>query len=72
MPLCYAIAIVSTDWESAPHRSQRGVAHAFTIKVNDVKNHVDFEGYTPPLWMLRDILGMTGTMLACGMTLFGT
>ena len=33
---------------------------AFTIKVNGTSHSVDVEGDTPLLWVLRDVLGMTG------------
>jgi isoquinoline 1-oxidoreductase alpha subunit len=44
---------------------------AFKIKVNGVEHHVDVDGDTPLLWVLRDVLGMTGTKFGCGMALCG-
>jgi len=44
---------------------------AFTIKVNGVAQSVDVDGDTPLLWVLRDVLGMTGTKFGCGMALCG-
>ena len=44
---------------------------AFTIKVNGTSHSVDVEGDTPLLWVLRDVLGMTGTKFGCGMALCG-
>ena len=44
---------------------------AFTIKVNDVPHRVEADGDTPLLWVLRDVLGMTGTKFGCGMALCG-
>jgi isoquinoline 1-oxidoreductase alpha subunit len=44
---------------------------AFTIKVNGAEHRVDVEGDTPLLWVLRDVLGMTGTKFGCGMALCG-
>jgi isoquinoline 1-oxidoreductase subunit alpha len=44
---------------------------ATTIKVNGVDRTVDVEGDTPLLWVLRDVLGMTGTKFGCGMALCG-
>ena len=44
---------------------------AFTIKVNGIDNSVDVDGDTPLLWVLRDVLGMTGTKFGCGMALCG-
>jgi isoquinoline 1-oxidoreductase alpha subunit len=43
----------------------------FTIKVNDQTHSVDVDGDTPLLWVLRDVLGMTGTKFGCGMALCG-
>ena len=34
---------------------------AFTIKVNGATYSVDVDGDTPLLWVLRDVLGKTGT-----------
>jgi len=44
---------------------------AYTIKVNGVDHTVDVDGDTPLLWVLRDVLGMTGTKFGCGMALCG-
>jgi isoquinoline 1-oxidoreductase alpha subunit len=44
---------------------------AFTIKVNGIAHTVDVDGDTPLLWVLRDVLGMTGTKFGCGMALCG-
>jgi isoquinoline 1-oxidoreductase alpha subunit len=44
---------------------------AYTIKVNGVPHSVDVDDDTPLLWVLRDVLGMTGTKFGCGMALCG-
>jgi isoquinoline 1-oxidoreductase alpha subunit len=44
---------------------------AYDIKVNGVARTVDVDGDTPLLWVLRDVLGMTGTKFGCGMALCG-
>ena len=44
---------------------------AFNIKVNDNTHSIDVDGDTPLLWVLRDVLGMTGTKFGCGMALCG-
>ena len=44
---------------------------AFTIKVNGEAHDVDVDDDTPLLWVLRDVLGMTGTKFGCGMALCG-
>ena len=36
------------------------------IKVNGTDHEVDVDGDTPLLWVLRDVLGMTGTKFGCG------
>jgi isoquinoline 1-oxidoreductase alpha subunit len=44
---------------------------AFTVKINGQTESVDVDGDTPLLWVLRDVLGMTGTKFGCGMALCG-
>jgi len=44
---------------------------AFAIVVNGRSHSVDVDGDTPLLWVLRDVLGMTGTKFGCGMALCG-
>lgn len=44
---------------------------AFTIQVNGTTHDVDVDADTPLLWVLRDVLGMTGTKFGCGMALCG-
>jgi isoquinoline 1-oxidoreductase alpha subunit len=44
---------------------------SFSIKVNGNTHNVDADGGTPLLWVLRDVLGMTGTKFGCGMALCG-
>lgn len=44
---------------------------SFTIDVNGNPRSVDVDGDTPLLWVLRDVLGMTGTKFGCGMALCG-
>ena len=39
---------------------------SFTIEVNGNPHLVDVDGDTPLLWVLRDVLGMTGTIAQCG------
>jgi isoquinoline 1-oxidoreductase subunit alpha len=42
---------------------------AFAIKVNGTPHTVDVGDDTLLLWVLRDVLGMTGTKFGCGMAL---
>ncbi|MGH6942275.1 (2Fe-2S)-binding protein [Hypericibacter sp.] len=44
---------------------------AFNINVNGQDHTVDVDDDTPLLWVLRDVLGMTGTKFGCGMALCG-
>jgi isoquinoline 1-oxidoreductase subunit alpha len=44
---------------------------AFLLKINGTNRSVDVDGDTPLLWVLRDVLGMTGTKFGCGMALCG-
>jgi isoquinoline 1-oxidoreductase subunit alpha len=43
----------------------------FAIQVNGTAHSVDVEGDTPLLWVLRDVLGLTGTKFGCGAALCG-
>ena len=44
---------------------------AFTVRVNGSAHQVEVDGDTPLLWVLRDVLGMTGTKFGCGVALCG-
>ncbi len=44
---------------------------AFTIKVNGIAHSVDGDADAPLLWVLRDVLGMSGTKFGCGVALCG-
>ena len=44
---------------------------SFAINVNGDTHSLDVDGDTPLLWVLRDVLGMTGTKFGCGMALCG-
>jgi isoquinoline 1-oxidoreductase alpha subunit len=44
---------------------------AFTLKINGTPRAVDVDSDTPLLWVLRDVLGMTGTKFGCGQSLCG-
>src|SRR4026207_1967851 len=43
----------------------------FTIKINGASHDVDVDGDTPLLWVLRDVLGLTGTKYGCGIAQCG-
>ena len=44
---------------------------AFAVKVNGTTHNLDVDSDTPLLWVLRDVLGLTGTKFGCGMALCG-
>jgi len=44
---------------------------SFPIKVNGNTHTVDIDGGTPLLWVLRDVLGLTGTKYGCGIAQCG-
>ena len=43
----------------------------YTLRINGKAQTVDVDGDTPLLWVLRDVLGMTGTKFGCGQALCG-
>jgi isoquinoline 1-oxidoreductase alpha subunit len=44
---------------------------AYNLKINNADVSVDVDGDTPLLWVLRDVLGMTGTKFGCGIAACG-
>jgi isoquinoline 1-oxidoreductase subunit alpha len=44
---------------------------AFTVNVNGNPRTVDVDADTPLLWVLRDVLGISGTKFGCGIALCG-
>ena len=42
-----------------------------SIKVNETEHKVGVDDDTPLLWVLRDVLGLTGTKFGCGLALCG-
>jgi isoquinoline 1-oxidoreductase alpha subunit len=52
-------------------RGRHHLSLAFSVKINGSTHSVDVDGDTPLLWVLRDVLGMTGTKFSCGMALCG-
>jgi isoquinoline 1-oxidoreductase subunit alpha len=44
---------------------------AITIKINGAEQSVDVDADTALLWVLRDVLGLTGTKFGCGIALCG-
>lgn len=45
---------------------------SFDLQVNGQAYTVDAEAQMPLLWVLRDLLGLTGTKFSCGMGLCGS
>ena len=39
---------------------------AFDLTVNRTLHHVDGDPQTPLLWVIRDLIGLTGTKFSCG------
>jgi isoquinoline 1-oxidoreductase alpha subunit len=44
---------------------------SFTIRVNGQGHQLDVDPEMPLLWVLRDVLGLTGTKYGCGQALCG-
>jgi isoquinoline 1-oxidoreductase alpha subunit len=42
-----------------------------TLRINDEFRTVDASPEMPLLWVLRDILGLTGTKFECGIARYG-
>jgi isoquinoline 1-oxidoreductase subunit alpha len=44
---------------------------SYQVSINGTSHEVDADGDTPLLWVLRDVLGMTGTKFGCGIAQCG-
>jgi isoquinoline 1-oxidoreductase alpha subunit len=44
---------------------------AISLEINGAKRTVDVDPHMPLLWVLRDVLGMTGTKYGCGIAQCG-
>jgi isoquinoline 1-oxidoreductase alpha subunit len=44
---------------------------SLTLKINGHQHAVDIDGDTPLLWVIRDVIGMTGTKFGCGIAQCG-
>jgi isoquinoline 1-oxidoreductase subunit alpha len=44
---------------------------SYKIRINGADHTVDVDGDTPLLWVLRDVLGLTGSKFGCGVALCG-
>jgi len=44
---------------------------AMVLRVNGTEQHLDVDPEMPLLWVLRDVLGLTGTKYGCGEALCG-
>jgi len=56
------------DANPAPHHQEISVLQ---LTINDKSHSVDAEPEMPLLWVLRDLLGMTGTKFGCGIAQCG-
>ncbi len=63
-------ASLASDLEVVRTLEQELVMTA-VINVNGEVHRVDVDGDTPLLWVLRDVLGLTGTKFGCGIALCG-
>src|SRR5438477_10185036 len=68
---CSRTIAVQVGWLRPISPSHRETPMAFTLKINGTPHEVDVDGDTPLLWVLRDVLGMTGTKFGCGQALCG-
>jgi len=61
-------------WPFLRLRERRGCTETLvtlSIKINEAAHEVDVDDDTPLLWVLRDVLGLTGTKFGCGLALCG-
>jgi aerobic-type carbon monoxide dehydrogenase small subunit (CoxS/CutS family) len=51
--------------------TSRSTRMSISIKVNGRQHVVEVDGATPLLWVIRDVIGMTGTKFGCGIAQCG-
>ncbi len=51
--------------------TRRSSPWLISLDINGTTHRIDADGDTPLLWVLRDILGMTGTKFGCGIAQCG-
>ena len=61
----------ATSSELAGASAREGVIFVITLIVNGERREVDVPPDMPLLWVLRDILGLTGTKFGCGIAQCG-
>ena len=44
---------------------------SYKLRINGTSHVVDVDGDTPLLWVIRDVVGLTGTKFGCGRALCG-
>lgn len=75
MPHCPAPSFRAGNTGPWPSRgireNKRGESYVTTLIVNGTTYQIDAAGNTPLLWVLRDILGLTGTKYGCGIEVCG-
>jgi isoquinoline 1-oxidoreductase alpha subunit len=62
---------LTSPFEFRSYDAQGTTPVAYKIRINRAEHVVDVDGDTPLLWVLRDVLNMTGTKFGCGMALCG-
>jgi isoquinoline 1-oxidoreductase alpha subunit len=66
----------AVDWQcprtgSKPQSIRACEAHMITLNINGQPSSVDVPPDMPLLWVLRDVLGLTGTKFGCGIAQCG-
>ena len=59
------------DRIAASDQAKKGMHMAITLTINGETKSFDAPAEMPLLWVLRDILGMTGTKFGCGIAQCG-
>src|SRR5260221_13825032 len=66
--------LTSGPWRASPRRpaiAESEVLMATTLTINGERKSFEAPADMPLLWVLRDVLGMTGTKFGCGVALCG-
>jgi len=71
VPLSVVMLEPEKDGQSCVHATVKVSNLMFTLIINGQTHEFDVPGNMPLLWVLRDVLGLTGTKFGCGIAQCG-
>jgi isoquinoline 1-oxidoreductase alpha subunit len=70
-PHIFSYVAQANDIVASRYEDVEGNCMAYHLNINGTAHDVDVEGDMPLLWVLRDVVGLTGTKYGCGISACG-